>query len=121
MQSTELSKSSHIELGWCPGCRYRRPDLNRLCFVPIHRYHRPVQGYRKAARPGRRLALVINVATSILPQKTPRSTPLPKIFRGEWPAVLKKCLPTETGTWSSDDAALLLFVFLKKSIYLHSS
>jgi len=92
MQSTELSKRSRIELGRHPECRYRNPNLNRLCFVPIYRYHRPVQVYRTAARPGRHLALVINEATVILPQKTPRSTPYPKIFLGEGSAVLSQSL-----------------------------
>jgi hypothetical protein len=97
------------------------PDLNRLCFVPIHRYHRPVQGYRTAARPGRRLALVFNAATVILSQKTPRSTPLPKIFRGEWPAVFKWSRPTRTGKWPTRMMVPMLFTFLTKSIDLHSS
>ena len=78
-----------------------RPD--RLCFVPIHRYHRPVQGYRTAARPGRRLALVINEATVILTQKTPRSTPLPKIFHGEWLAIVEH----RTMAPGTDEAPLL--------------
>src|SRR5947209_2373309 len=57
MQSTELSKISLVKREVVPGIMApSSSDLNRLCFVPIYRYHRPVQGYHMAARPGRRLA-----------------------------------------------------------------
>jgi hypothetical protein len=55
-------------------------DLMRRCFALIYRHHRPVQYCRVAARPGRRLTLVISEAKVILTRKSPRSTPLKGFF-----------------------------------------
>jgi hypothetical protein len=87
MQSTELSKSDRAEPRGTDDAGTTAPDLNRLCFIAIYRHHRPVQGCRTATCPGRRLALVMSEATVILPQKMGRSTPLLKIFRGQYLAV----------------------------------
>ena len=50
------------------------------CFALIHRRHRPVQGCIIAARPGRRLTMVVSEAKAILTRKAPRSTPLSNFF-----------------------------------------
>jgi hypothetical protein len=45
------------------------------CRTLFHRHHRPVQGCVMAARPGRRVAWVVNEATAMVAKKLPASTP----------------------------------------------
>ncbi len=76
MQSTELSKNRPEGEPGTRRTKLLRPDPTTDDLPrSIHRHHRPVQGCIVAARPGRRLAWVINEAITIVPKNLPRSTP----------------------------------------------
>src|SRR5262245_54377888 len=81
MQSTELSKMSLVKQEVGPGILAPpSSDLNWLRFVPIYRYHRPVQDYQVAARPGRRLAFGYYRSKDNTTYKNPKVNSPPQDF-----------------------------------------